>query len=229
MSDGISTRLAAVRAQFDAAVQASGRDPSTVRLLAASKTRTPDEVRAAMACGQRLFGENRAQELRDKGRALEGEDIEWHFIGPLQKNKIKYVVGRAAMIHSIDSLALAEAIDARLERDGLPAVDALIQVNIGDEETKSGVPASAALGLARAVDALPRLRVRGLMTIPPPVARPEDAAPFFEAMVSLAAKGRAEGLGLVELSMGMSHDMAVAIAHGATIVRVGTAIFGARS
>lgn len=227
MSD-IPTRLAGVRSRLAAAVQAAGRDPSTVRLLAASKTRTADTVREAMACGQQLFGENRAQELRDKGRALEGAALEWHFIGPLQKNKIKYVAGRATMIHSIDSLSLAEAIDARLARDGLPAVQVLIQVNIGDEGTKSGASADAALALAHAVDALPHVTVRGLMTIPPPVDDPQDAAPFFDAMVALAARGREEGLDLVELSMGMSHDMEVAVAHGATIVRVGTAIFGAR-
>jgi pyridoxal phosphate enzyme (YggS family) len=224
----IAARLAAVRARLAAAVESAGRDPASVRLLAASKTRTPADLRSALAAGQHLLGENRAQELRDKGNALEGEDIEWHFIGPLQKNKIKYVVGRARMIHSIDSLALAEAIDARIAQQKLPPIEALIQVNIGDESSKSGVPAAEALALVQAVDALPGLSVRGLMTIPPPVENPTDAAPYFDAMVALAAAGRAAGLPLDELSMGMSHDLEVAVAHGATIVRVGTAIFGPR-
>jgi len=225
----IPARLAAVRARFDAAVQAAGRDPASVRLLAASKTRTPDAVRVAIAEGQRLFGENRAQELRDKGTALDGEPIEWHFIGALQKNKVKYVVGRATLIHSVDSLALAEAIDGRVARQGLPPVDVLVQVNVGREPSKSGATPEDTLALARAIDALGHVNVVGLMTIPPAVDDPRDAAPFFDEMVALAAAGRDAGLALRELSMGMSHDMEVAIAHGATIVRVGTAIFGPRS
>jgi hypothetical protein len=227
MSD-IPTRLAAVRARFDAAVQAAGRDPSSVRLLAASKTRTADDVRAAMASGQVLFGENRAQELRDKGSALDGEAIEWHFIGALQRNKVKYIVGRATMIHSVGSLSLAEAISARVVRMGLPPIDALIQVNIGREDSKSGALPESALALARSVDALPGVSVRGLMAIPPPVDDPADAAAFFTEMVALSEAGRASGLSLTELSMGMSNDMEVAIANGATIVRVGRAIFGPR-
>jgi hypothetical protein len=227
MSD-LLTRLAAVRARFDAAVQAAGRDPSSVRLLAASKTRTADDVRVVMASGQVLFGENRAQELRDKGSALDGEAIEWHFIGALQRNKVKYIVGRATMIHSVGSLSLAEAISARVVRMGLPPIDALIQVNIGREDSKSGALPESALALARSVDALPGVSVRGLMAIPPPVDDPADAAAFFTEMVALSEAGRASGLSLTELSMGMSNDMEVAIAHGATIVRVGRAIFGPR-
>lgn len=227
MSD-LLTRLAAVRARFDAAVQAAGRDPSSVRLLAASKTRTADDVRVVMASGQVLFGENRAQELRDKGSALDGEAIEWHFIGALQRNKVKYIVGRATMIHSVGSLSLAEAISARVVRMELPPIDALIQVNIGREDSKSGALPESALALARSVDALPGVSVRGLMAIPPPVDDPADAAAFFTEMVALSEAGRASGLSLTELSMGMSNDMEVAIANGATIVRVGRAIFGPR-
>lgn len=227
MSD-ILARLASVRARFDAAVQAAGRDPSSVRLLAASKTRTADDVRAAMAAGQVLFGENRAQELRDKGNALDGQALEWHFIGALQRNKVKYIVGRATMIHSVGSLSLAEALSDRVGRMGLSPIDALIQVNIGREASKSGALPESALALAHSVDALPGVSVRGLMAIPPPVDDPSDAAGYFTEVVALAEAGCASGLSLTELSMGMSKDMEVAIAHGATIVRVGTAIFGPR-
>lgn len=224
----ITARLQSVRSQLNDAIQAAGRDPATVRLLAASKTRTPDDVREALAAGQVLFGENRAQELRDKGQALNGEPLEWHFIGSLQRNKVKYVVGRATMVHSIDSLAIAQAISERAARMDVPPLHGLIQVNIGREASKGGVLPEQALELAHAVDALSHVQVRGLMTIPPAVDNPQDAAPYFEAMVALAEEGRDTGLSLVELSMGMSHDMAVAVAHGATIVRVGTAIFGPR-
>ncbi len=211
------------------------RDPASVRLLAASKTRTPEDVREALAAGHRLFGENRAQELRDKSSALVGHRPmpEWHFIGPLQRNKVKYVVGTAALVHAVDSIRLAEAIAKRASllasRGELgETVGVLIEVNIGDEASKAGVPASEALSLAAAVDAMVGVEVRGLMCIPPAVEVATDAAPYFAAMSELAARGRARGLALRELSMGMSGDFEVAVRHGATIVRVGTALFGPR-
>lgn len=229
----VAARLAAVRARLLAAAVAAGRDPATVRLLAASKTRPPEEVRAALAAGQTLFGENRAQELRDKHDALLGEPLEWHFIGALQRNKVKYVVGRAALIHSVDSEMLAEAINERcgqLRAAGEMAgpVGVLVQINVGEEGTKAGSTVSDSLALARRVQGLPHLSLRGLMAIPPYTEDPWAAAPYFAAMAALAAEGRAAGLPLEELSMGMSHDLEVAVAHGATLVRVGTAIFGAR-
>ena len=221
--------------RLHAACTAAGRDPASVRLLAASKTRTADDVVDALSAGHRLFGENRAQELRDKSKALLGHRPvpEWHFIGPLQRNKVKYVVGVAHLIHAIDRSSLAEAVSKRAtllrDRGELTGpVDVLIEVNIGEEASKAGVPAGEALSLARAVDALPLVSVRGLMCIPPAVAEPEDAAPYFAELAALAARGRAEGLALHELSMGMSGDFEVAVRHGATIVRVGTALFGAR-
>ena len=233
-TDALSARLDAVRARLDAAVAAAGRDPASVRLLAASKTRPPEDVRAALACGQTLFGENRAQELRDKYDALPDLPLEWHFIGGLQRNKIKYVVGRAALIHSIDSDKIAEAISERagqLRDAGTLAgpVGVLVQINVGEEVSKGGTSLDESLSLARFVHGLPHLALRGLMAIPPFTEDPADAAPFFARMAALAEEGRAAGLPLHELSMGMSHDMEVAIAHGATIVRVGTAIFGERA
>jgi len=228
-------RRTSILSRLHAACVAADRNPAEVRLLAASKTRTPEDVQEALAAGHRLFGENRAQELRDKSAALVGHRPmpEWHFIGPLQRNKVRYVVGTATLVHAVDSVRLAEAISKRATllagRGALSApVGVLIEVNIGDEASKAGVAAAEALALARAVDQQPLVDVKGLMCIPPAVAHPDDAAPYFAAMAELAAKGRGEGLALTELSMGMSGDFEVAVRYGATIVRVGTALFGPR-
>ncbi len=232
---GLADRLAAVQARIHAACRAAGRDPASVQLVAASKTRSAAEVAAAIAAGQTLFGENRAQELRDKSQALRVDAVPptWHFIGALQSNKVRYVVGTAALIHSVDRLSVAEAISRRAQlladRGELRGpVRVLIQVDIGREASKGGVAPEAALELAATVHALPQVEVAGLMCIPPPVDRPEDAAPHFRALAALAAAGRDQGLPLHELSMGMSHDHEVAVRCGATLVRVGTAIFGPR-
>ena len=224
----IATQLAAVRQRVDAAAIAAGREPASVKLLAASKTRSVDAVREAIAAGHTLFGESRAQELRDKANTLSDQDIEWHFIGALQKNKIKYVVGKAAMVHSVDSLALATALSDRCVREGVSPIGVLLQVNLAGEATKSGTTRQQALSLAHAMHALPGISLRGLMTLPPYSTSPEKAAPWFAGLAALAADGRTAGLPLEELSMGMSGDLEVAIAHGSTIVRVGTAIFGRR-
>lgn len=221
----IADRLAAVRAEIAAACAAAGRPPERVRLVAVSKTRPVEELAAAHAAGQVDFGENYAQELRDKADAL-GPAYTWHFIGSLQRNKVKYVVGRAALVHDVDSLPLAEELS---KRSGASPTGVLLGVNIGMEPQKSGFAPAAVLDAARAVVALPGVRLQGLMCIPPAVEDPEEAAPFFAALADLALQGRAQGLPLHELSMGMSHDYAVAIRHGATLVRVGTAIFGARA
>ncbi len=217
----IADNLAQVRARIVAAAAAAGRDPATVRLIAVSKVQPVDAIRAALDAGQVDFGENYAQELRDKADLL-GPTPRWHFIGALQRNKVKYVVGRAELVHDVDSLALAEELGKR----ALPrAIGVLLGVNIGREDQKSGVLPEACLELAHAVHRIPGVALRGLMCIPPADC---DPAPPFAALAALAASGRAEGLPLDTLSMGMSHDYEVAIAHGATLVRVGTAIFGAR-
>ena len=197
--------------------------PMGVRLIAVSKTRAPEAVREAMAAGQLDFGENYAQELRDKADLVPG--ARWHFIGALQRNKVKYVVGRAELIHDVDSVELAEEIG---KRSGDRKTGVLVGVNFGEEQ-KSGVPARAALDLCRALAAIGGIELRGLMCIPPASDDPEAAAPFFAELADLAARGRADGLPLTELSMGMSHDWAVAVRLGATLIRVGTAIFGARA
>ena len=226
--------VAIVRARVAAAARAAGRDPATVALVAASKTVSPARVREAIAAGQTLFGENRAQELRDKTDAV-GAGARWHFIGSLQRTKIKYVVGRVEMLESLDSLALAvdlservENLRARGELSGPYPLPVLVQVRLSDEARKHGVAPADALELCRAASALPGIAVRGLMAVPPWFEDPAEGAPCFQALADLAAQGRAEGLDLGELSMGMSHDFEVAIAAGATIVRVGTAIFGER-
>jgi pyridoxal phosphate enzyme (YggS family) len=200
-----------------AAARAAGRDPASVTLVAVSKTVPAERVREAMRAGQTLFGENYAQELRDKARAIGG--ARWHYIGPLQRNKVKYVVGVAELIHSVDSPSLLDEIAARAGKLGV-VQRCLVQVNVGDEPQKSGCAIGDVPALVRAFAARPSVRCEGLMCIPPEAMPPR---PFFDKLVGLA---RAEGLGV--LSMGMSGDFEEAIAAGATIVRVGSAIFGAR-
>ncbi len=207
-----------VREELAAAARAAGRDPAAITLLAVSKTVPAERVREAMRAGLDLFGENYAQELRDKARLVEG--ARWHFIGPLQRNKVKYVVGVAELIHSVDSPALLDEIAARADKLGV-VQRCLLQVNVGAEAQKSGCTPAALPALVRAFAARPSVRCEGLMCIPPEGVPPR---PFFDNLAKLAA---AEGLGV--LSMGMSGDFADAIAAGATIVRVGTAIFGERA
>lgn len=220
----IADRLNGVLHAIDDACATAGRDPSTVRLVAVSKGHPPQAIRAAAATGQRDFGESYAQEMRDKMAALADlPEIRWHFIGRIQTNKAKWI-GKATAIHAITSLRHARAV----ARHASAPPKVLVAVNIAGESTKSGVLPAQVLDVCRAIQAEPDLDLTGLMTLPPPVAHPDEARPWFAALSDLAARGRAEGLGLTELSMGMSHDFPVAIAHGATLVRVGTRIFGPR-
>ncbi len=228
-AETIAANLADVRARIAAAERAAGRAPGSVRLVAVSKKMTADDVRAALAAGQRVFGESYGQELRDKRAALEAEATppEWHFIGPLQSNKVKYVAGQVALIHAVDSAALLEAIDAR----GAPQA-CLVQVNVAGEAQKRGVAPAELGALLDRFATLRNLRCKGLMLIPPLGASPEDARSHFAALRALRDReaGRPRpNVDLKELSMGMSDDVEIAIAEGATLVRVGTAIFGGRS
>ncbi|MDP2315990.1 MAG: YggS family pyridoxal phosphate-dependent enzyme [Pseudomonadota bacterium] len=220
----IAENLDRVRATLRDAAVAAGRPVESVRLVAVSKLQPVASILEAVAAGQVDFGENYAQELRDKAETVTAP-VRWHFIGSLQRNKVKHVVGRATLVHDVDSLALAEEIG---KRSGPTPTGVLLGVNIGEEPQKSGVLPADALALAESVARLPGVTLRGLMCIPPAVEDPDAAGPYFAALADLAARGRAAGLPLDELSMGMSHDYAVAIRHGATLVRVGTAIFGAR-
>jgi hypothetical protein len=225
--DTIEKRLQAVKSRIAAACAAAGRDPRDIVLVAVSKTFPPAAVRAAHAAGQRDFGENHAQEALAKVDALADLALVWHFIGPLQSNKTRQVAERFAWVHSIDRLKIAERLSAqRLE--ALPPLQVCIQVNVSGEATKSGVAPEEAPALARAVAALPRLRLRGLMAIPEPTDDSALQRRRFESLCTLQEQLVAAGLPLDTLSMGMSDDLEAAIAAGATMVRVGTAIFGAR-
>ena len=219
----LEIRLAAVEARVAAACAAAGRERSEVCVVAVSKMRTAAEIQVVLALGQVDFGENYAQHLRDKVDAI-GAGPTWHFIGALQRNKVKYVAGRAHLFHALDRIELADEFEKRCEQPQ----PVLVAVNTGGEATKSGVEVEQALELCEALDRHPGVELRGLMTIPPPVENPRDAGAFFATLAELAAEGRRRGLPLGELSMGMSHDFEVAIAQGATLVRVGTAIFGPR-
>ncbi len=221
----IGQRLADVRASIERAAREAGRDPATVRLVAVSKLQPDSAISETLAAGQRDFGENYAQELRDKARAIPGAC--WHFIGPLQRNKVKYVVGVAALIHSVDGPSLLEEIARRAATLGI-VQRCLIEVNVGGEAQKAGCAPEELPSLVDAFRASPHVALDGLMCIPPALP-PEEVRPCFRRLAALARDERARtGLGLVELSMGMSADFPVAIDEGATLVRVGTAIFGER-
>jgi pyridoxal phosphate enzyme (YggS family) len=221
----IGDQLAKIRSGISAACAASGRAEGSVRLVAVTKTMPESAVREAWAAGQRTFGENYPQELRDKAASLGDLDVDWHFIGRLQRNKAKYVAAVASLAHAIESVDQAEALSARRTSP----MGVLVEVNVADETSKGGLPPELALQLCERLMTVPNIELRGLMTLPPAVEDPADAGHYFAALADLAARGRARGFPLTELSMGMSHDYAVAIRHGATLVRIGTAIFGARA
>jgi hypothetical protein len=223
----IAARLAEVRGRIEAVAARVGR-PGGVRLLAVSKTKPPEDIRAAYAAGQRLFGENYAQELAQKAEALADlRDVEWHFIGRLQRNKAKQIVQVAASVHTVDRAELAVELGKRAAAAG-KRVRVLVEVNVSGEASKGGCTPDEAGAVLDAVRAAPSLEAVGLMTIPPETEDPEGARPFFAALRALRDRHGGPSV-LPELSMGMTHDFAVAIEEGATIVRVGTAIFGARA
>lgn len=223
----IASNLQAVIARIGAAAQACGRRPDDIRLLAVSKTWPAECVAEAADAGQHAFGENYVPEGSDKAEALRARALEWHFIGPLQSNKTRLVANAFDWVHSVDRLKIAERLSA--QRDpARPPLNVCLQVNVSGEASKSGVAPDAVLALAEAVAGLPGLRLRGLMAIPEPT---DDVALLRSRFAGLREQRdalNAAGLALDTLSMGMSHDLEAAIAEGATIVRVGTAIFGAR-
>jgi len=226
----ISANLLNVRARLDVAAAAVGRSPSDVRLIAVSKTFPIESVRAAAAAGQMAFGENRVQEGLDKIAASRDLALEWHLIGHLQTNKARKAAAAFAWIHSIDSLELLRKVDAGAADAGTrPKV--LLQVDLAHEETKFGVDEAALVDLAQAAVAAKAVDFQGLMTVPPIAENPEEARPWFRRLRDLRDRLASSGIDpahLRELSMGMSHDFEIAIAEGATMVRVGTAIFGRR-
>lgn len=225
--DNLHARLTAVRAAIHAAESRHGRPEGSVSLLAVSKTQPSAAIRAAAAAGQRRFGENYLQEALAKIADLADLDLEWHFIGPLQSNKTRPVAEHFAWVHSVDRLKLAERLSAQ-RPDGLPPLNICLQVNISAEASKSGCSLDELPALARAVAALPQLRLRGLMAIPAPAEGLEQARLPFRRLREALDALNADGMALDTLSMGMSDDLEAAIAEGATLVRVGSAIFGAR-
>jgi PLP dependent protein len=224
----IADNLQAVRARIDAAARAAGRDAKDIRILAVSKTWPAGRVREAALAGQRAFGENYVQEGVGKIGELAGLGLEWHFIGPLQSNKTSAVAEAFDWVHSVDRLKIAERLSAQ-RPPGKPPIDVCIQVNVSGEATKSGCAPDETMALARAVAVLPRLRLRGLMAIPEPVDDTVRQRAPFAQLAALAAELRSAGIPVDTLSMGMSHDIEAAVREGATMVRVGTAIFGERS
>ena len=227
MNASIADNLAQVHAQIHAACQTAGRPDASVRLLAVSKTWGADAVRQAHAAGQTAFGENYIQEAVDKITALKDLPLEWHCIGPIQSNKTRLVAEHFDWVHSIDRLKIAQRLSEQRPA-GLPPLQVCIQVNVDGGQTKSGVSPQDLAALAQAVAALPNLQLRGLMTIPEPAESEAAARAVHRQARQLLEALVAQGLALDTLSMGMSADMAPAIAEGSTMVRVGTAIFGKR-
>jgi pyridoxal phosphate enzyme (YggS family) len=224
----IASNLQSVRERIRKACAAAGRDVNEVTLLPVSKTFGPDAVREAVAAGEHAFGENYIQEAVEKQALLEDLALQWHCIGPIQSNKTRLVAAHFAWAQSVDRLKIAQRLSDQRPAE-LPPLDVCIQVNIDGGPSKSGIAPEEALGLAREIAGLPRLRLRGLMTIP-------EAAETFEAQVAVHRRARelfdslcAQGLALDTLSMGMTADLEAAIHAGSTMVRVGTAVFGGRA
>ena len=210
-----------------AACRRAGRDRREVRLVAVSKTFSPEQVRRVMACGHDLFGENRVQEAVAKIPEV-GAGARWHMIGHLQRNKARHVVGLFELIHSVDGSKLAQELNRRAEARGL-VQPILVEVNLAGEASKSGTDEAGLPELIDGILPLKNLELRGLMTVPPIAERPEDSRPWFVRLRGLAEEARRRsGLPLPDLSMGMTDDFEVAVEEGATLVRVGRAIFGPR-
>ncbi|MDP9645157.1 YggS family pyridoxal phosphate-dependent enzyme [Paraburkholderia caledonica] len=221
--------LEAVKQRIAMAAHVAGRDARSIALLAVSKTFPAEDVRAAHAAGQRAFGENYVQEALTKIEALADlrGSLEWHFIGPLQSNKTRPVAEQFDWVHSVDRLKIAQRLSEQ-RPDNLPALNVCLQVNISGETSKSGVSVEEAAEVAREIATLPKLKLRGLMAIPEPVGSIDEQRVPHRQLRELFERLREEGLALDTLSIGMSGDLEAAVLEGATIVRVGTAIFGAR-
>ena len=226
----ICENLKEVEAKIEAACKRAGRDRSEVTLIAVSKTKPVEMLEEAYGTGIREFGENKVQEMMDKYEVMP-KDIHWHMIGHLQRNKVKYLMGKAALIHSVDSLRLAEEISAQSVKHEV-TTDILIEVNIDKEETKFGTDRDEAIALVEAAAKLPNIHICGLMTIAPFVENSEDNRKYFQQIRQLSVDIKEKNIDNVDmriLSMGMTGDYEVAIEEGATMVRVGTGIFGARN
>ena len=225
----IKDNIEEVKNNIAAACQEAGRAPEEVTLIAVSKTKPVELLREAYDCGCRDFGENKVQELLDKYEVMP-KDIRWHMIGHLQRNKVKYIVDKVALIHSVDSLRLAEEISREAVKKDT-CVNILIEVNVAEEETKFGVTCNEVKQLVQDIAKLPNIRVKGLMTIAPFVENAEQNRPIFSKLRKISVDIMEENIDNITmdiLSMGMTGDYAVAVSEGATCVRVGTGIFGVR-
>ncbi len=226
----VAENLAEVEQRIQAACLRSGRRREDVTLVAVSKTKPVSMIEEALAEGILDFGENKPQELRDKANIIRREDLRWHMIGRLQRNKVKYVVGRAVLIHSLDSYELALAIEKEAEKQQL-VMPVLVEVNMAAEESKGGITPESAEEFIRAVSKLEHLKIKGLMTIAPMTENAEDNRVYFRSLRNLAvdiAGKNIDNVSMYELSMGMTGDFETAVEEGATLVRVGSGIFGAR-
>ena len=226
----ITENLEQVRKNIDEACRMAGRDPKEVTLIAVSKTKPVSMLKEAYDAGARCFGENKVQEIMDKHPQLP-EDIQWHMIGHLQRNKVKYIVDKVSMIHSVDSLRLAQTIEQEAAKHNV-CVPVLLEVNVAQEESKFGLKMDEVLPLIETIADFPHIKVQGLMTIAPYVENAEDNRDFFRQLKKLSVDIEAQNINNVSmsvLSMGMTGDYQVAVQEGATMVRVGTGIFGERN
>ena len=226
----VAENIIHVRSRIAAACARSRRDPKEVLLLAVSKTFGTEPIQEAVSAGQVEFGENYVQELTEKRLQLNNDGVRWHYIGHLQSNKVKYIVEFVHLIHSVDNERVAQELGRRAEK-AKRTIDILLEVHTTDESTKFGVPPSRTVDLAKAISPLKQIRILGLMTMGPFSENPNDSRSSFQQLSELRRKIEAEGIENVRmhhLSMGMSHDFEVAIEEGATIIRIGTAIFGTR-
>ncbi|MCB9677516.1 MAG: YggS family pyridoxal phosphate-dependent enzyme [Alphaproteobacteria bacterium] len=221
----VANALEDVRRRLCAALVEAGRSPDAAELVAVSKTHPAQRIREAVACGQTHFGESYAQELRDKAPELADLGVRWHFIGRIQKNKAKYIAPLAFRVHGVTHVEQAEALAQRAPGP----LKVLLNVDVGGEESKVGIDPAELPALADAVARVAGIELVGLMCIPPYTEDPAESGPYFEQLAHLAARENARGHALTELSMGMTHDFPWAVRHGATWVRVGTAIFGPRT
>lgn len=223
----IEKNISEIRRKIANAAQKSGRDAKTIKLVAVGKTKSSEDIRKAFATGQKVFGENYAQEMLDKMDKLADLDIEWHFIGHLQRNKVKILIDKVNFIHSLDSIKLAEEINRRANRP----INCLIELNLAQEDSKSGVDEKGLVNLVSSVKDMKNINLIGLMTMPPFDISLKESGQYFSRLRGLLDEINSMEIypkRLTELSMGMSADFEVAIGEGATIVRVGTAIFGER-
>lgn len=224
----IINNLQAIRAAIAAAAKRAGRVPDAVQLLAVSKTFPPQAIREAYAGGQTAFGENYVQEALEKIAELHELPLVWHFIGPIQSNKTRAIAEHFSWVHGVDRLKIAQRLSEQRPAN-LPPLNVCVEVNVSNEPSKSGVAPEEAAQIARQIAALPRLKLRGLMTIPAPADDEAVQRQPFARLHRLLHELNAQGLKLDTLSMGMSHDFAAAITEGSTLVRIGTAIFGTRN